>query len=316
MSSPCVRVARNGRRTLVLATIFAGLSAPPSRAEDQPSLPDAIVVTGERERQAEVAADQAALITLPSRVDMPLARHYAPICIQMFGIDLAYGELLAQRVRDNAKKVGLPVGRSGCSANVWIGFARDSQNELVRLKREDPALFARFKSFEADRVFGGSGAAQLLHVNEVRGVDGRPIAINQIMMNGVLVDVKVNSQYQAGRLRTTIRTDIDGTLLIFDRQRADGRTVRQLADYATMRILAPLQDFATVEAPATSTVLHLFARGSDGPDGMTNFDWAYLSAYYKLDRGARAPAVHDAVRRAMLDGVGQQLSDKDAARAE
>jgi hypothetical protein len=57
----------------------------------------------------------------------------------------------------------------------------------------------------------------------------------------------------------------------------------------------------------------LFAEGADQPEGLTEFDWAYLSAYYKLDRGAKLPAVHDATKRTILDGTGQRLLEKSAA---
>ncbi len=302
---------RSGRHSRqVLIAIAAAFLAPVALAEEQTSAVEPIVVTGERERQAEIAADQADSITLPSRIDMPMARHYQPICIRTSGIMPEFAELLASRISENVKALGLPSASASCAANVWIVFAKDSKAELARLKKSDPDLFAQLKSFEVDRVFSGNGAAQVMHVNEVRGVDGRQIPRHQLFIPGLPpIEAGFNSQYQVGRTKSTVRTDIVGTLVIFDRQRADGRTVRQLADYATMRILAPLQDFAAVEPGAVPTILHLFANGADAPTGLTNFDWAYLSAYYKLDRGARAPAVHDAVRRAMLDGVGQKLSD-------
>ena len=57
----------------------------------------------------------------------------------------------------------------------------------------------------------------------------------------------------------------------------------------------------------------LFTEGADAPDGLTEFDWAYLTAYYKLDRGAKAAAVHDATKRAMLNGTGTKLREKAAS---
>lgn len=277
---------------------------------------DPIVVTGERFKQAEIAADQASRITFRPPVDTPLARHYAPLCIKTFGIDPAYGEIFVERILRSANALGLPIGKKGCRANTWIGFSKDSAAELAALRKSESSLFSQFKSFEADRIFQGSGAAQLLHATEVRSADGRPIPIVRFNLSGKTnrgdnrtIEGRYNAQSQTGRLTTTIRNDINGTLLIFDRDRADGRTVRQLADYATMRILAPVQDFAEFKGSAAPTILHLFATGAEPPVGLMPFDWAYLAAYYKLDRGARATAVHDAVRRASLDGVGPKLEE-------
>ncbi len=61
-----------------------------------------------------------------------------------------------------------------------------------------------------------------------------------------------------------------------------------------------------------SSILHLFAAGAEPPEGLTEFDWAYLSAFYKLDRGAKVSAVHDGTKRSVLDGTGQKLLEKSA----
>ncbi len=294
-----------GQRRALIAALLA-VPQPIMAAQNDP-----IVVTGEREKQAEAAGDQARAITLRPRIDKPLARHYAPVCVTTFGVDAAYGAVMAQRVADNVRALGLPAGGTGCSPNVWIGFIRDSKAEVARLRQREPAMFALMKNYEADRVLAGSGAVQVWHATEIRNVDGRPIRREQVYIpDRGPADIDINTPAQAGRLKTPIRTDINGTIILFDRARADGLTVRQLADHATFRILAPVQDAATVEPGTIASILHLFAAGAERADGLTSFDWAYLSAYYKLDRGARASSVHDAVRRTMLDGTGQKLQDR------
>lgn len=279
------------------------------QAHLEPVLDDAIVVTGERAEQAKAAALQAQAITPRPSGDVPLARHYAPICVTTFGVPKAYGEVIAQQVIANTVVLGLPVGVRGCAPNVWIGFVKDSKAEVTRLRKTDPAMFGELMKFEIDRIFKGSGAVQVWHATEQRNYDGRPIPTMGVGAGGT--EVKVNNQYQAGRLVSPIRTDMNGSLVIFDRARANGLTVQQLADYATMRILVPVQDIAKVEPGTVPTILTLFAEGGDPrPDGLTEFDWAYLSGFYRLDRGARASSVHDATRKAMLDGRATGLAEK------
>lgn len=280
-------------------------SQPQAAPTDEAASTDeaAIVVTGNREKQAAAAAVQAKVITQKPSGDVPLPRHYAALCVITFGIDPAYGELLAQRVTDNARLLGLAVGGPKCSPNVWIGFITNSKAEVAKLKTSNPEMFAELKRFEIDRIFGGSGAAQVWHSTEQRSVDGKPIAYTTI--NGRAV--KTNPQYQTGRTISPVRTDINGSLVIFDRARANGLTVLQLADYATMRILAPVQDIARVEPGTVPSILTLFAVDSDSPGGLTEFDWSYLSAFYRLGRGAKAASISDATERAMLDGRGGDL---------
>ena len=273
-----------------------------------------IVVIGNRAEQAEIAANQATAITLRPPIDTPMPRRYAPICVKLFGIDPAYGELIKSRVNHNALALGLKVDRPGCTPNVWIGFARDSKVQVDALRKEQPGLFGELMPYEIARVLGGSGAAQVWHAAETRSVDGRPIPIMVFNSPDLArpIEVKTNSQYSGGRLSSPIRSDINGTIIVFDRDRANGRTVQQLADYATFRILAPVQDFVAVPPGAMPSILMLFTDGAEAPNGLTGFDWAYLTAYYRLDRGAKPAAVHDATKRVVLDGTGQKAMDKAA----
>ena len=276
-----------------------------------PDEPGTITVTGNREKQAEAAGNQAKAVTPKPAGDVPLPRRFAPLCVVTFGIDPNYGAVLAERVMANTRVLGLPVGGEGCSPNVWIGFVRNSKDQVARLRKTNPEMFRDMKQFEIDRIFRGSGAAQVWHSTEQRSYDGKPLATMTI--NGR--EVKTNPQYQAGRTVSPIRTDINGTLVIFDLDRANGLTVQQLADYATMRALVPVLDIAEVKPGTTvPSILTLFAKGADPrPDGLTEFDWAYLSGFYRMDRGARAVAVHDAIAKSILDGTATTLSEKASA---
>lgn len=292
----------------------ANLAAQPSSDEA-----GAIVVTGKRAEQAEVAANQAKDITPRPAGDVPLARRYAPICVRLFGIDPNFGEVIAERIYANIETLALPHGKPACQPNVWIGFIKNSEAEVKALRKREPAMFSDMKQFEIDRIFAGSGAVQVWHSTEIRSSDGRPIPIVKLQVGtGNMVrevETGYNAQYQAGRLSSPIRNDINGTIVLFDRDRANGKTVQQLADYATFRILAPVQDYAAPPERAMPTILTLFTPGAEAPDGLTEFDWAFLSAFYKLDRGARAANVHDSVKQAVLDGKGQTLKERSEAPA-
>lgn len=292
----------------VALTIAAWAGATPAQATGVE--PAAIVVTGNREQQAEVAAQQAKAVTLKPLADNPLPRFYAPLCVKVFGIDPAYGAVIRDRVMHNAATLNLPLGKGDCQPNVWIGFARNSKAEVERLRKQAPEMFGTLSKVDIERIFRGSGAAQAWRATEIRIADGRPIPMIEIEIGGVKRQVPYTSQYQTGRLTAMVRADTNGAIVVFDAARARGRTVQQLADYATMRALAPVQDFETVSENAAPSILQLFVEEAATVDSLTEFDWAYLAAFYKLDRGAKASAVHDATRKAMLDGTGQRLREK------
>lgn len=294
---------------LTMAAAGQGVSAAQVSADATPADETTIVVTGKREKQARAAAEQAKLITLRPSGDMPLARHYGAICVTTFGISGDFGSVLAQRVMSNVRLLALPTGETGCQPNVWIGFASDSKRQVAKLRKSHPELFAELKQFEVDRILRGSGAAQVWHATERRNLDGRPLVSTTV--NGR--EVQSNSQYQTGRLVSAIRVDISGSLVIFDSNRVAGLTLQQLADYATLRILAPVQDLARVEPGTVPSIMTLFAQADlPPPAGLTEFDWAYLSGYYRLDRGARVASIHDATEKAMLDGSATTLTRQAA----
>lgn len=272
---------------------------------------DAIVVTGARAEQAKAAGKQGQTITQRPLEDYPLARRYAPLCLYTFGINREAGEVLADRITANARALKLEVGAKGCKPNAWIGFARNSKAAVGQLRQTNPEMFGTLQKSEIERIFSGSGAAQVWHVTEQRAIDGR--ALTGLRLGDDTV--KSTSLYQPGRLGSPIRSDILGSIVIFDAARVGGKSLLQLADYATFRILADVQDLPRVEPQTLPSILSLFADQPDSPPAsLTEFDWAYLAGFYRMDRGARRAATSDATERAMLDGTAARLEAR--ARAD
>lgn len=302
-------------RTASALVLIAAAGAGAVQAWAAEGDPNTFTVVGDRYAQAEIAAKQAKAITLRPSDGYPLARRYARLCPRVFGIGRVHAELIEERIRQNVRTLTLAIGGMDCQPNAWIGFARDSRTAVARLRKQQPEMFSSLQDFEVERIFGGSGGAQAWHATEIRNYDGRAIPVVRMDMGNSArpVEAGLNTQYQAGRLKSPIRNDINGTIVIFDSVGANGRTVQQLADYATFRILASVQDQAEVAPGTMPSILHLFATGAEPPDGLTEFDWAYLKAFYRLDRGAKASAIHDATKRTVLDGEGQRLREKAAS---
>lgn len=295
------------RLTLTLLSLVAASAAMAQQSETQKT---DIVVTGNRAIQAEITGDLAKSITLRPPVDQPLPKYYDPVCVKIFGMDPEFAEVLAERITSNLNTLKLLVGNKGCQPNSWVGFVPDSQEAVAKLRKDEPAMFAELHPYEIDRIFAGAKAAQAWHALEAKGVDGKPFRYATIEINGVERTVKVNSQWQAGRTISTIRVDMIGAIVLFDSKLSAGHTIRQLADYATFRLLAPVRDTSAAGPDEPQSILSLFSEGGPPPSGLTEFDWAYLSAFYKLSEGAGSAKIHDAAKRAFLDGTGQKLAEK------
>ena len=81
------------------------------------------------------------------------------------------------------------------------------------------------------------------------------------------------------KLYLTIRQDITQTVVLFDREGVKGKSIIQLADYATMRSFARTRP-AEGDA-ALDTILALFDPDHEPPPQLTPFDQAYLRSVYK-----------------------------------
>ena len=295
--------------------------AGPAMAEPGTAAKEPIIVNGDRAEEAEMTADLAKAITWRPSQAKPLPKHYEPVCIQIFGLDADYAEVMAARMRDNIRALNLVLAGKGCTPTIWVGFVPDSHAEVTRLRDDDPAMFGDLKEFEIDRILAGSKASQAWFVREDKGVDGKPLKKRIIMIggqsenDGVEVTLSANDAWNAGRITSTIRVDMIGSIVLFDSRLSAGKSVRQLADYATLRALAPVKDLASDDGNSAS-ILTLFAKDTVPPAGLTEFDWAYLAGYYKLGEHAGVASVHDAAKRAFLDGLGDKTVSKAGLTAE
>jgi hypothetical protein len=274
-----------------------------------------IIVTGNRAEEAEATADFAKFITWRPSQDKPLPKHYEPVCIQIFGLGADYAEVMAERMRDNIRALNLVLAGNGCTPTLWVGFVPDSHAEVTRLRKDEPAMFGDLKDFEIDRILTGSKASQAWFAREDKGLDGKAMRARTVELNGIEVSVKHNDPWRASRISGTIRVDMIGSIVLFDSRLSAGKSIRQLADYATFRALAPVKDLES-EGGNPASILSLFAKDAGPPAGLTEFDWAYLAGYYKLSEGANVASVHDAARRAFLDGLGDAKVRKAGLTAE
>ena len=80
-------------------------------------------------------------------------------------------------------------------------------------------------------------------------------------------------------ISTATERHITQVVVLIDRAQASGKTLRQLADYAVMRVFARTRDAHGGDAPVS--ILGLFDAGASPPEGMTAFDRAYLAALYE-----------------------------------
>lgn len=274
-----------------LGVLLASSAVPALAQDNSEDVGREIVVQGKRTNEKTVITEMARDITRRPRTDQPLSRRYNAVCLGVFGLKPEAAVTLIQRVETNLAELDIRTAGEGCKVNSLVAIVRDAPETVKTLQDREPQLFEGMLDYEIDRIFKGSSGAQAWQTTEVKGADGR--SFQTISFGNPPRNVTMNKQIQTGRTVRQIRADIVGSIVLFDIDQVSDKTLQQLADYATMRLVAPTGDFARDDG-AIPSILTLFAQDAMPPAEMTSFDWAYLKALYKLPATASGSSIRDA----------------------
>lgn len=277
--------------SLGLGTLLASLYVTNAAAQTSGGS-DEIVITAELEEAKRQVGALTQAVTRRPRIDKPISRRNSAVCIGVMGMGTDFAHVLIDRVESNARSLDISVLGEGCQVNTLIVFTSNSRAQIEKLRKEEPQWFETLLDYEYRRVLRGTGAVQSWHSTQVKGADGKEFSV--AMMGNPPREVAVNDPFLATRFAQQLRVDIEGSIIVFDNAHVPGKSIQQLADYATMRLFAPTDDVSEGKGVGMETILSLFERGAAAPDGLTPFDRAYLGALYSLPPTAKATEMLDA----------------------
>lgn len=276
----------------------------PSPAQTQSQ--SSIVVTGDRAEQVRAVRALTTELVIPARIDKPFARFHQPFCPATVGIKTDYALVINGLMRTNAKEVGAPVGADDCTPNALLMFAKDGPGAIEQLREDQAWLFKGVPPSKIREMAGPGDMTYAWSTSEVRGVDGRPFRIVPILGG----EIAINEQFQTGRLSPPIRMDVMGAAVLIDLDHVGGKTLEQLAAYATIRLLATVRDREPGETSTVPSVLSLFTQPEQAPAGLTRFDLSLLRAFYAMRPNERSSAILDTTARYYLsDKVEDQVAN-------
>jgi hypothetical protein len=279
--------------SVVLLTVTVGYPAAaqaPGANSDDP-----IVVEGQRGTE-----DRPSVVTkLRRMIDESsgdqLARFEAEICPVVIGMPADWTAILTRIIRENVVAAGGKIGREGCSVNAAAISIDQPQELLWALNKEEPSFFMNMSPREFDQFSGPRRAAYSWHTS------------NTYTKDGAHMD-KVTRFASATRLYTNVREEMESGLVVIDRRATIGKSLRQLADFATMHLMldvnwrSPHMD--------RSSILSLFHSHDQGPPmRMSSFDRNALSGFY-LQRENNRTA--DQQRQNIARAIERQEAGKPA----
>lgn len=213
----------------------------------------------------------------------PLAKLRSPLCLVVAAEDQTFGFAVAERILDNARAAGVPIGRPGCRANTLVNFSEDAVAQMQAVRAEGRKLFRRMSEKEIDAALSGRDPVYVFQAVQSTprfGQGDADVGVSEIGTNWT-------------KERSVLRTpeDLLTAMVVFEKREIAGKDPMQLADYATLRLLAPTGEFAGDAASAPHTILSLFAAPAKAPEGLTVTDRAYLKSLYAVPRTAFAEEV-------------------------
>lgn len=238
----------------------------------------------------------AAFAAVPAFANDPLPRFEDPLCPGVAGLELEAAAMVVGRIRDNAGQFGLRMAADGdCVPNLILAFVPDGRAFLERLQVNEPILFAQMAAQERRELLADTGPARAVLTTAARSRDGMSVPRREN-----LTDIPQAGMWSAhSRIYTPTRSDILSALVLIDSTAVEGRSLTQMADYATLRALAPA---SLLRFREEASIISLFDGEGEAPAEMTAADRALLTQLYRgppnIGAAARIAGVDRAVRKA------------------
>ena len=209
-------------------------------------------------------------------LDEPLPRFEDRLCPGVIGLDQEYAELMVTRLRTNVQSLGLRLASDDdCDPNLVVAIVDDSRSYLAELMERRGYLFTDMDPAERDEMLADAGASGVWHQVAARTRDGIRVG-----RSDNLVQPPNAGMWQAhSRIYRPVRHDITYALVLLNREEVRGLTLRQLADYASLRALAT--EFPEASGSTQPSMLTLFDAGAQTPEELTPFDRAWLARLYE-----------------------------------
>jgi hypothetical protein len=307
----------------LLALSFSS-TLPAQSESDDPS----IVVRGERqpatEREITDLARHISIIGSP--LDNPLPRFEDRLCPGVLGLREDAAAYIIHRIRYNAEQLKLRLAPDDgkCEPNLIVALLENAQGQLVELARRRGYMLAGLSVTERGDLLDSPGAARVWVNTATRTNTGMPVPSQRDAGSAPERTISYDAESGApvklplppvaagsaahSRIYFPVREDILSVMVLFDAELVRGKSLLQLADYATMRGMAFTRE-TSGEVPA-STILSLFDGDGPKPERLTDFDLAYLQSLYdgipNLPATSKLAAVNRQMRRQQAAESGRE----------
>ena len=220
----------------------------------------------------------------------PIPRFHDDLCLKVAGLGETFDAEVAARIRANATAAGLKTGRPDCKTNALVMVVDRPARLIERLRDEYPQLFTVNANREIDAQLGARRPAIVWSPDGLRNSRGAPMAGTSALPGGQVITANPSVAFQQSdayfpsRIRVPFSRTKEVSVVVFDVRQLDDVHLVQLADYATVHLLATPRRDVAVTGGEVPTILSLFALGPRAaPAELTALDRAYLKGLYTME---------------------------------
>ena len=233
-----------------------------------------------------------------------LARFEDKVCPMVIGMPRDWTATMTRMIRANIESFGAKLQPVGCQPNGLVIFI-DRPAELVDAIRKDEPWMLGMEPRTARNFVADVGSITSWHVTETRGSEGQ--ALGTYNPGGQSSDARITRSISSSRLYTPARQEMQLGMVVVDKGRTVGHTLRQLSDLATMHLLLEIKASAGTKDP--SSILSLFEPRPDDqpkPRSLSRLDRGAMAGFYRQRaNNLSAAQQRENIAREMERGAGE-----------
>lgn len=234
-----------------------------------------------------------------------LARFEDKVCPMVIGMPRDWTATMTRMIRANIESFGAKLQPVGCKPNGLVIFI-DRPAELVDAIRKEEPWMLGMEPRTARNFVADVGAITSWHVTETRGSEGQVLG-GYDPGGGQSSSARITRSITSTRLYTPARQEMQLGMVVVDKGRTVGHTLRQLSDLATMHLLLEVKASAGTRDP--SSILSLFEpRPVDQPrpQRLSRLDRGAMAGFYALRaNNFSAAQQRENIAKAMERGAGE-----------
>lgn len=258
---------------------------------------ETITIEAKRKRKEAERAVSRFIFAVPIHyLDDSLSRWNSPICPLVAGLPREQGEFVLARLSQIVIAAKASLAGEHCKPNFYAIVTREPDELLKKWYARDRNMFITRNGLGyVKRFLNNTRPVRVWYNTKFASPEKRDLspdtaagALIGTVLGMALQDdnIPTNIIGSATRLSRSAVLSLSSVIVVVDAGRVEGLSFGQLADYVGMIGLAEINLDADVGS--MPTILSLFRNTPDPPQGLSDWDQAFLSSLYSTNQASAA----------------------------